>query len=67
MSALLLLILLSLAFSLGSFVLFLWAQRTGQFDLVSADGHGQGAELPLVENGETAIPQKIADTQKNQH
>jgi cbb3-type cytochrome oxidase maturation protein len=53
MSVLILLIILSLLFSLGALVVFMRAQKQGQFDLLSSNGQGQGAELPLLDAGET--------------
>lgn len=53
MIALVALIVLSLGFSLAALSVFFWAQRDGQFDAISAEGSGQGAELPLIEEHES--------------
>lgn len=67
MIALVVLIVLSLCFSLAALTVFFWAQRDGQFDAISADsggGAGQGAELPLIEEHEwVSAPSASIDRQ----
>lgn len=52
MSVLVLLIVLSVCFALSALALFLWAQRNGQFDCLSGDDGGEGAQLPLSDGSD---------------